>query len=183
MKSCHMVHQKHCSPLHKIIHVYDLKPHQMERIDAVVLGHKWQPAYTTCITSNKEQAINEVETNDADVKVFTDGSCRDGHVGAAAVLYRGGTEKQVVKLYMGTEDEHNVFEAEQAAAAIGAKLLNVRRGTRFTIVLDNQAAIKTTRREKNDIRAISGQCTAPTSGRHHKIFTRQKHYPMVGSRA
>ena len=49
---------------------------------------------------------------------------------------------------MGTEDEHTVFEAELAAAAIGAKLLNAKIGTRFTIALDNQAAIQTTRREK-----------------------------------
>ena len=52
----------------------------MEKIDAVVLGPKWQPAYTTCIASNKEQAINKAETDSADVKVFTDGSCRDGDV-------------------------------------------------------------------------------------------------------
>ena len=125
----------------------------MEKIDAIVLGPKWQPACTTCIASNKEQAINEAETNGADVKVFTDGSCRDGHVGAAAVLYRGGTEKQVVKLYMGTTDEHTIFEAELAVAAIGAKLLNVELGIRFTIALNNQAFIQTTRREK----MISGQ--------------------------
>ena len=39
----------------------------MEKIDAVILGPKWQPAYTTCIASNKEQAINEAETDGADV--------------------------------------------------------------------------------------------------------------------
>ena len=125
----------------------------MEKIDAVVLGPKWQPVYTTCIASNNEEAINEAETDGADVKVFTDGSCRDGHVGAAAVLYRGGTENQVVKLYMGTENEHTVFKAELAAAARGSKLLNMELDTRFTIALDNQAAIQTTRREK----MISGQ--------------------------
>ena len=54
---------------------------------------------------------------------------------------------------MGTKDEHTVFEAERAAAAIGAKLLDAERGTRFTIALDNQAAIQTTRKEK----MISGQ--------------------------
>ena len=42
---------------------------------------------------------------------------------------------------MDTEDEHTMFETELAAAAIGAKLLNAERGTRFTIALDNQAAI------------------------------------------
>ena len=129
--------KRHCTPLHEIIHVYDLKPSQMEKIQAVVLGPKWQPAYRTHIASNKEQAIEEVETNEADAKVFTDGSCRDSHVGAATVLYRGGTEKWVVKLYMGTEDEHTVFKAELAAAAIGAKLLNAERDMRSTIVLDN----------------------------------------------
>ena len=70
-----------------------------------------------------------------------DGSCVDGHIRVAVVLHRGGTEKQVVKLYMGTEDEHTIFEAKLAVAAIGAKLLNAERGTRFTIVLDNQATI------------------------------------------
>ena len=109
--------------------------------------------YKTCIASNKEQAIDEVETDGADAKAFTDRSCRDGHVGAATVLYRGEAEKQVVNLYMGTEDEHTIFEAELAAAGIGAKLLNVERGTRFTIALDSQAAIQTTRKEKY----ISGQ--------------------------
>ena len=54
---------------------------------------------------------------------------------------------------MDTEDEHTMFETELAAAAIGAKLLNAERGTRFTIALDNQAAIQTTRKET----MISGQ--------------------------
>ena len=92
--------KKHCTPLHEIIHTYDLKPSQMEKIEAVVLGPKWLPAYKTHIASNKEQAMEEVETNEVDAMVFTDGSCKDGHVGAAAVLYRGGTKKQVVKLHI-----------------------------------------------------------------------------------
>ena len=54
---------------------------------------------------------------------------------------------------MGTEDEHTIFEAELAAAAIGAKLLNAERGMRVTIALNNQAAIQITMKEK----MISGQ--------------------------
>ena len=127
--------KRHRTSLHEIIHAYDLKPSQMEKIEAVVLGPKWQPAYKTRIASNKEQAMEEVETDKVDAMVFTDRSCKDGHVEADAVLYREGTKKQIVKLYMGTEDEHTVFEAEIAAAAIGAKLLDAERGTRFTIAL------------------------------------------------
>ena len=51
----------------------------------------------------------------------------DGHIGATAVLYRGGAEKQVLKLYMGTEDVLTIFEAKLAVAAIKAKPLNVER--------------------------------------------------------
>ena len=54
---------------------------------------------------------------------------------------------------MGTEDEHTIFEAELSATSIGDNLLNVEIGTRFTIVLDNQVTIQTTRSEK----MISGQ--------------------------
>ena len=88
-------------------------------------------------------------------------------------------------LYMGTEDEHTVFEAELAAAAIGAKLLNVELGTRFTIVLNNQAAIQMTRKEK----MISGQYLV--NALHQQVNgitrfapgSRQNHYPTIGSRA
>ena len=38
--------------------------------------------------SNKEQAIDEVETDETDVKVWTDSSCIDGHIGVAAILYK-----------------------------------------------------------------------------------------------
>ena len=53
---------------------------------------------------------------------------------------------------------------------------------RFTIALNNQAAIQTIRKEKNDIRTLSGQCAAPTSRRHHKLQTRQKHHLEMGPR-
>ena len=61
--------------------------------------------YRTCISRNKEQAIDEVET-DADAKVLTDGACSVGYIGAAAALCKEGAEEQKVKPYMGTKGEH-----------------------------------------------------------------------------
>ena len=75
------------------------------------------------------------------------------HVGATAVLYKNGEEKSCFRQYMGTEDEHTVFEAELAGVAIGTKLLNQVTGMKYMFSLDNQAVIQTTRKGK----AIPGQ--------------------------
>ena len=56
-------------------------------------------------------------------------------------------EKQVVRLYLGTQEEHTVFEAELAGAPMGAKLMQLKRGVAFMIGLDSQVAIQTMRRE------------------------------------
>jgi ribonuclease HI len=139
--------KRHRSSIHEIMHAYSLNPERMEKIQTVVFGPKWQPAFRTRIPQSKEQAADEVKTEGAQVVIFSDGSCIDGGVGAAAILYKNGKEQKSVRLYLGPESEHTVFEAELAGAAIGAKMLNMESSGRYTIALDNQAAIQTTRRE------------------------------------
>ncbi|KAE9407131.1 hypothetical protein BT96DRAFT_750408, partial [Gymnopus androsaceus JB14] len=41
-----------------------------------------------------------------------DGSGYKGGVGAAAVLYRDGEEIETVRFRLGSDDDHEVFEAE-----------------------------------------------------------------------
>ena len=139
--------KKHWSPLHELMHTYNLKPDKMEKIKPILNGPKWEPAFAISSPPNKEQAIDEFNTNTADAQVFTDGLCIKGQVGAAAVLYRQGVEKQAVRLHLRTQEEHTVFEAEVAGAAMGAKLLQQDRGMSFTIGLDSLVAIHTTRKE------------------------------------
>jgi hypothetical protein len=67
-----------------------------------------------------------------DIKIFSDSSCIDGGVGAATIVYETRIEKQVARLYLGTNEEHTVFEAELVGAVIGAKLLNMDRGMRYS---------------------------------------------------
>jgi ribonuclease HI len=140
--------KKHRTPIHEIMHAYTLEPHMMEKIETVVRGPKWEPAFKIRVPQKEEVAIAELRNDTAQVKVFSDGSCIDGGVGAAAVLYRGGEEVQAVRLYLGTEEEHTVFEAELVGMAMGAKLLNMERSAKYTIGTDSQAAMLTTRREK-----------------------------------
>ena len=95
----------------------------------------------------------EEAADNSDIKVYSDGSHFEGGVGAAALLYRNGEEKDVVRAYLGTEDEHMVFEVELVGEIMAAKLLKREKGWKFMIGLDNQAAIQTTMQEKQ----ISGQ--------------------------
>jgi hypothetical protein len=83
---------------------------------------------------------------------LSEGSCIEGGVGAAAILYRNGVEEKA-EPYLGTGQEHTVFEADLAEAAMGEKLLSMEREAKYTLVMDNQGDIQTTRKEK----AISGQ--------------------------
>ena len=41
-----------------------------------------------------------------------DGSCIDGKVGAAAMMFRQGEESHVLRKYIGDECHHTVYEAE-----------------------------------------------------------------------
>jgi hypothetical protein len=86
--------KRHRSPIHEIIHAYSLNPERMEKIHTVVFGPKWHPAFNTRIPQNKERAIKETEAERAQVVVYSDGSCIDGGVGAAAVLYKNGKEQK-----------------------------------------------------------------------------------------
>jgi hypothetical protein len=113
--------KRHRSPIHKIMHAYSLNPERMEKIQTVVFGPKWQPAFNTRIPQSKEQAADEAKTERAQVVIFSDGSCIDGGVGAAAVLYKNGKEQKSARLYLGPESEHTVFEAELAGVAMGPK--------------------------------------------------------------
>ena len=84
----------------------------------------------------------------SDIKVYSDGSCFEGGIGAAAVLYQNGEEKEVVRTYLGIKDEHTLFEVELMGAIMAVKLLKREKGQKFMIGLDNQVAIQTTTQEK-----------------------------------
>jgi hypothetical protein len=54
---------------------------------------RWKPKITTEVTSDTDKAIEAIQRDNPDVKVFTDGSGMDRKIGAAAVLYRSGRLK------------------------------------------------------------------------------------------
>ena len=77
------------------------------------------------------------------MRVFSDGSCIDGMVGAAAVLFRQGTEAGILRKNMGAECWHTVYEAEVVGLTLAAELLKRERFVEATTIgADSQAAIR-----------------------------------------
>ncbi|KAF8750374.1 Reverse transcriptase (RNA-dependent DNA polymerase) [Rhizoctonia solani] len=75
-----------------------------------------------------DEAIADESTLKPTVKIFSDGSMVGGNVGAAAVLIREGKEEVVARKYVGSDREHEVYEAEVVGLILGLELLARERG-------------------------------------------------------
>jgi len=93
----------HLTPLHDLMHRYGIQPQNVETIKAVRQDTKWKPKITASITNSTDKALEDLENNESDVKVFTDGSGMEGKIGAAAVLYRNGRMKTKLCYQLGSQ--------------------------------------------------------------------------------
>ena len=136
--------RRHKSALHHLIHSLDIRPSELETINPHPTKPNTLPPMLTCILPTKEKAIEEYGKLTSKTKVFTDGSCIDGKVGAAAVLYVDDRQISTLHFHLGSAEEHTVFEAEVVGLILAAHLLNTSHEATFPAVIlaDNQAAIQ-----------------------------------------
>jgi hypothetical protein len=78
----------HAMPLHDLMHRYGIQLNKIETINAVCHNTRWKPGVTTEVITGTDEAIEAIQNDNPDVKVFTDGSGMDRKIGATAVLYR-----------------------------------------------------------------------------------------------
>lgn len=131
------------SPLHTIMHSYGLHPEEIEKVEAVRVSPKWQPKASIRIAPSKEDAIREEREDGAEVKVYSDGSGIDRHIGAAAVLFRNGSRRGTLRYKLGSDTLHTVYEGEVVGASLGTELLRTQKKVRSaSIYIDNQACIR-----------------------------------------
>jgi ribonuclease HI len=134
----------HRSSLHRLTHHFAINPNDIESlIPARRPPHSANP-YSIHIAPDKNQAIEVYEQLTDRIQVFSDGSGHNGHIGAAAVLFRAGNSPRVLWYHLGTEEEHTVFEAEEVGLTLAAKLISSERDLHFpiSILVDNQASIQ-----------------------------------------
>jgi len=125
-------------------------PDEVEKIQPVQKHLHWKSVIKTVIPEDKEKAEMRELNNEVDIRVYSDGSGHEGGVGAAVVLYRGFRLMKMLQHYLGSLDEHTVYEGECMGMLLGLGLIQREMGwvTEATMGVDNQVAITSMRSEK-----------------------------------
>ena len=137
---------KHLGPIDRLLKLFRLQDKTLETIlPTVCLSTK--ATFLTEIDHSRDASIKFESQDNADYKVFSDGSGQDDGIGAAAILYRKGrvTPLKSVQFYLGPPDKHNTYEAEVVGAILAAWLLTSTPetvGKKITHYTDNQAVVK-----------------------------------------
>lgn len=137
--------KRHASPLHDILHCSKINLVSIETIDPHPRHPCWKPPFNTEIAPSKEEACVADRNCEADIRIYSDGSGKDGLVGAAAILKFGFRAPRKARFHLGSIKEHMVFEGECIGQLLGLKLLQSSKinlnGRDVSLGIDSQAAI------------------------------------------
>ena len=114
------------------------------------------------IDNSRKRSIHLELTDDADFKLYSDGSCINDSIGAAAILYRKNSIRPVnsLKAYLGSPSDHNTYKAEIICAILALWILDntpATIGKKISLYIDNQVVIQ----------ALRTPNTSPVSGDNH----------------
>ena len=137
---------KHLSPLDTLIKQFELKNSKIETIHPIVTLTKRKYTFDTKIDISREESIKFESKDNADYKIFSDGSGHENGIGAAAILYERNRTRPVrsLQVYLGTPDKHNTYEAEAVGAILALWLIRTTPdllGKKVTVYIDNQSII------------------------------------------
>ncbi|KAE9383954.1 hypothetical protein BT96DRAFT_950912 [Gymnopus androsaceus JB14] len=127
------------------MNTYKLNPKKMEKRQAVRKHADWKSEVLIWSWEGREDALKQIEEDDAEYQLFTDGSGIEGMVGSSAVLYKGGEKIASLRMQIGKEMEHEVFEGESAGPTLGLELLRKEQSvSTVSLWIDNTATISAT---------------------------------------
>jgi hypothetical protein len=167
LPSSHSLHQivqkvksslpsKHLSPIDHLIKIFKLQRKTIETIMPPTESHPNR--FTTEIADSRKDSIAQEVKDNADFKIFSDGSGQDGYVGAAAVIYKKGVRRPVghLKAHLGPLTKHTTYEGEAVGGILALWLARETPGTiakQISLYIDNQSLITATKNPKS----VSGQ--------------------------
>jgi ribonuclease HI len=150
--------QSHPGSVDSLVKLFRMHPTNMEVISPTTTDPSHTPRFKTHISRSRDQSIEDERKDEADYKVFADGSNYNGGVGAATVLYQKDHPRSVkhLKAQLGESKDHGSYEAEAAGGILAMELINNTpdtNGKSASIYIDNQAIVKAS----SNPRAKSGQ--------------------------
>jgi len=138
----------HLPPLQKMIKQFQIKPQCYETIMPDPHSPTYKKTFTLTIAESKEESIKEEKKDEADIRIYTDGSGYEGSIGATAVLYRKGVQEPMKTLcfHLGSLKKHTTYEGKAVGSLLAAWMLQDQPEVgkvAITSYSDSQAFIKT----------------------------------------
>ena len=136
--------KRHKTALHRLLHGLAVNPDKTETISTHTVHPTAVTPFLTQIAATKDDAKRDFAQCRSRTMIFTDGSCCDGKVGAAATLFINHEHVATLRFHLGRSADHMVFEAEAVGLILAAQLLlnNEEASLPATIFADNQAVIR-----------------------------------------
>ena len=136
--------KRHPSPIHTLAKLSGLDLGDVAPPPQLSLEDVKRTLFRSVIAKTREASIEAERTDDARIKIFTDGSACGGGVGASAVMYEtdqaGFTAR---KFHLGSEQDHTSYEAELAGALMAVHLATkAPPNSAVSIYVDNQSTLK-----------------------------------------
>jgi ribonuclease HI len=140
----------HRSNIQQLMECFHFDPTNFVEIPAVSRPPGFQLPMDVLIADSKEEAVEQESRDDANIRIYTDGSCQDGSVGASAVLYypQDGSlanPARILRCCLGSDAKYSIWDAEAAGMIMAAWLLRgSNRISHFPISIysDSQALLK-----------------------------------------
>jgi ribonuclease HI len=150
--------KKHASPIANLLRIFKMNRVTMETVLPAAQCPSRAMKFTTKVADSRKKSIEWEKTDDADFKVFSDGSGLEDGIGAAAVLYTKERLTPIghLKASLGAPTKRNTYEAETIGAILAVWLLStcpVTVGKKVSLYIDNQSVIASISNPK----ATSGQ--------------------------
>lgn len=143
--------RRHRSPIYVLCDTYGIDPRKIEKVVRTSCLPEVDIPVHTYIAETRQEAITDDSEAREMLRIYADGSGCDGGIGAAAVLIRGDRLPKHIQYYLGTTEEHTVYEAEAVGITLAAELIKAERAgaSSAAIAIDNQAVIYAVRNRRS----------------------------------
>ena len=136
--------KQHLSPIHILAKLSGLRAGDVAPPPKLSLEQIKQSLFHSVIAKSREALIENERHDEAQIKIFTDGSATNGGVGASAVMFETGRPNPVERqFHLGRETDHTSYKAEPTGALMALHLaMSTPPNSTVSIYVDNQATLK-----------------------------------------
>lgn len=148
--------RSHRTNIQQLLSMFEVDPFDMEIVPAVSRPPTYQLPFDITIAESKEEALEQESKDPADIRLYSDGSCQNGYVGASAVLYRAQNgiiinPVSTLRYRLGPDTEYSIWDAEAAGITMALWLLKgIDRLSHSSVSLysDSQAVLRSIRAQR-----------------------------------